>query len=252
MCNSCSRRATCASSARTFASSGLRSAGFAPRFFAANSRSEPLRRRLAPSRQMRAVQPLAAKQAAHLAGLRAAVGLLWDSQSILGGELAPLRLGYHLGVRRRPRAARSGSGGLVAPLLNPQSPSAHLVQCHRFSLCDHRFSSPPPHSNSKGCRCLIDVGREGQASRDTRIVRAVEGDIDAQAGAGGRFVVDADDPDGGSVGGGDASELGEGRPLPFTQCHDRIRPRRPEPRRHRQRPSAHRSWACLTGCRRHT
>ena len=46
MCNSCSRRATCASSARTFASSGLRSAGFAPRFFAANSRSEPLRRAL--------------------------------------------------------------------------------------------------------------------------------------------------------------------------------------------------------------
>ena len=28
---------------------------------------------------------------------------------------------------------------------------AHLVQCHRFSLCDHRFSSPPPYSNSKGC-----------------------------------------------------------------------------------------------------
>ena len=45
MC-SCSRRATCASSARTFASSGLRSAGFAPRFFAANSRSEPLHRAL--------------------------------------------------------------------------------------------------------------------------------------------------------------------------------------------------------------
>ena len=45
-CNSCSRRATCASSARTFASSGLRSAGFAPRFFEANFRSEPLRRAL--------------------------------------------------------------------------------------------------------------------------------------------------------------------------------------------------------------
>ena len=45
-CNSCSRRATCASSARTFASSGLRSAGFAPRFFEANSHSEPLRRAL--------------------------------------------------------------------------------------------------------------------------------------------------------------------------------------------------------------
>ena len=46
VCNSCSRRATFASSARTFASSGLRSPGFAPRFFGANSRSEPLRRAL--------------------------------------------------------------------------------------------------------------------------------------------------------------------------------------------------------------
>ena len=39
--------------------------------------------RLAPSRQMRAVQPLAAKQAAHLAGLRAAIRLLQNPQPIL-------------------------------------------------------------------------------------------------------------------------------------------------------------------------
>ena len=105
-----------------------------------------------------------AQQPSDLAGLRAAVGLLEGSQSILSGEPAPLLSGRHLRVRPRPRDARSGSGGLVTALLNTQSPSAHLVQCHRFSLCDHRFSSPPPYSNSKGCRCLINVGREGSAS----------------------------------------------------------------------------------------
>ena len=56
VCNSCSKRAAFASSARTFASSGLRWAGFAPR--------------PAPCRQMRAVQPLAAKQAAQIAPRR--------------------------------------------------------------------------------------------------------------------------------------------------------------------------------------
>ena len=44
--------------------------------------------RLAPSRQMRAVQPLAAKQAAYLAGLCAAIRLLQNPQPILCGELA--------------------------------------------------------------------------------------------------------------------------------------------------------------------
>ena len=126
MCNSCSRRATCASSARTFASSGLRSAGFAPRFFAANSRSEPLRRRLAPSRQMRAVQPLAAKQAAHLAGLCAAIRLLQNPQPILCGELAPLRLGHNLRVRGRSGAA--GPGGLEQFDVTPTARQRRMVR----------------------------------------------------------------------------------------------------------------------------
>ena len=52
--------------------------------------------RLAPSRQMGAVQPLAAKQPTHLAGLRTALRLLKDPQPILRGELAPLRLGHDL------------------------------------------------------------------------------------------------------------------------------------------------------------
>ena len=46
VCRSFSRRTTFASSSRTFASSGLRSAGFAPRLFEANPCSEPFRRAL--------------------------------------------------------------------------------------------------------------------------------------------------------------------------------------------------------------
>ena len=113
---------------------------------------------------MGAVQPLAAKQPAHLAGLRAALCLLQNPQSILRGELAPLRLGHDLRVRRWPRVAGSGPGGLVATLLDPQGRSVHLLQCHRFSLCGHWYSPPPPYSNSKGGRCLSEVGREGSAS----------------------------------------------------------------------------------------
>ena len=60
--------------------------------------------------------------------LRAALCLLQNPQSILRGELAPLRLGHDLRVRRWPRVAGSG---------------------------------PAPYSNSKGGRCLSEVGREG-------------------------------------------------------------------------------------------
>ena len=38
------------------------------------------------------------------------------------------------------------------------------MQCHRFSLCGHWCSPPPPYSNSKGGRCLSEVGREGYLS----------------------------------------------------------------------------------------
>ena len=64
----------------------------------------PLTPRPAPFRQMGAVQTLAAKQPAHLAGLRAALCLLQNPQSILRGELAPLRLGHDLRVRQAGRA----------------------------------------------------------------------------------------------------------------------------------------------------
>ena len=52
-------------------------------------------------------------------------------------------------------------GGLVATLLDLQGRNGNLIQCHRVSLCRHRFSPPPPYRNSKGCWFLSDVGREG-------------------------------------------------------------------------------------------
>ena len=70
---------------------------------------------------MGAVQTLAAKQPAHLAGLRAALRLLQNPQSILRGELAPLRLGHDLRVRRWRAWLGSGPGGLVATLLDPRA-----------------------------------------------------------------------------------------------------------------------------------
>ena len=132
------------------------------------ARGQPLKRPLtprpAPFRQMGAVQPLAAKQPAHLTGLRAALCLLQNPQSILRGELAPLRLGHDLRVRRWPRVAGSGPGGRGASRRGPQGRSVHLLQCHRFSLCGHWYSPPPPYSNSKGGRCLSEVGREGASA----------------------------------------------------------------------------------------
>ena len=61
------------------------------------------------------------------------------------------------------RSGAAGPGGLVATLLDPQGRNGNLIQCHRVSLCGHRFSPPPPYRNSKGCWCLSDVGREGGA-----------------------------------------------------------------------------------------
>ena len=140
---------------------GVALGGLPTAFARGQALKRPLTPRPAPFRQMGAVQTLAAKQPAHLAGLRAALCLLQNPQSILRGELAPLRLGHDLRVRRWPRVAGSGPGGLVATLLDPQGRSVHLLQCHRFSFCGHWYSPPPPYSNSKGGRCLSDVGREG-------------------------------------------------------------------------------------------
>ena len=68
-------------------------------------------RLLAPSRQMRVVQPPAAKQPTHLAGLRTALHLLKDPQPILRGELRRVGLATTSGSVRG-----SGSGvGLALP-----------------------------------------------------------------------------------------------------------------------------------------
>ena len=83
-------------------------------------------------------------------------------------------------VRRWPRVAGSGPGGLVATLLDLQGRSVHLLQCHRFSLCGHWYSPPPPYSNSKGGRCLSEVGREGRSMRCGTTGRAI-GTVTADA-----------------------------------------------------------------------
>ena len=76
-----------------------------------------------------------------------------------GNGLGVSCVGHDLRVRRQSGAP--GPGGLVATLLSPQGRIGNLIQCHRISLRGHRFSPPPPYSNSKGCWCLSDVGREG-------------------------------------------------------------------------------------------
>ena len=131
MCNSCSRQATCASSARTFASSGLRSAGFAPRFFAANSRSEPLRRALRqavrcelynPSRRSsRPTSPRCVQRSAssrirsrYSAVNRRRFGLATTSGSGVG--LARPALGASSLRSSTPRAGRETSFNVIASL----------------------------------------------------------------------------------------------------------------------------------------
>ena len=53
------------------------------------------------------------------------------------------------------------AGGLVATLLATQGRRVRIHHRHRISLCSHRHTPPPPSTNSKGSRCLNDVGREG-------------------------------------------------------------------------------------------
>ena len=98
VCSSFSSRATFASSSCTFRAEGVALGGLPTAFARGQALKRPLTPRPAPFRQMGAVQPLAAKQPAHLAGLRAALCLLQNPQSILRGELAPLRLGHDLRV----------------------------------------------------------------------------------------------------------------------------------------------------------
>ena len=118
VCNSCSRRAT---APRARAPSHPAGCVRPPsrRLLRGQLPQRARAPRLAPSRQMRAVQPLAAKQAAHLAGLCAAIRLLQNPQPILCGELAPLRLGHNLRVR-----GRSGAPALGASSLRSSTPRA--------------------------------------------------------------------------------------------------------------------------------
>ena len=137
------------------------------RFRAALLRRQTLERavtpRLAPSGQVRGVQALTAKQPSDLARTRTSVRLLHDPQPILGGELAPGRLGYDLrgpepaGVDRlRPWGSRRYAPRPPGPALQPPSRSSGL------SLFSSVLTSTP-YTNSRGCQCLRHVGREGCA-----------------------------------------------------------------------------------------
>ena len=111
---------------------GVALGGLPTAFARGQALKRPLTPRPAPFRQMGAVQTLAAKQPAHLAGLRAALCLLQNPQSILRGELAPLRLGHDLRVRRWPRVAGSGPGGLVAMACPPKTDPDRMLDLDRF------------------------------------------------------------------------------------------------------------------------
>ena len=113
---------------------------------------------------MRAVQPFAAKQAAHLAGPCAAIRLLKDAQPILRGELAPLRLGHDLRVRRRSWAP--GPGGLVATLLAPRA--GKIISCPSLSLQGFRLHRPTVIPKVAG----VSVSRGLSANSDHRSTRA--------------------------------------------------------------------------------
>ena len=88
--------------------------------------------------------------------------ILTDSQLPVGRQRvrnAEVRFGQYLRGFQRPE--KFTYMGLVATPLDLQGRIGNLIQCHRVSLCGHRFSPPPPCSNSKGSRCLSHVGREG-------------------------------------------------------------------------------------------
>ena len=87
---------------------------------------------IAPSGQMRGVQPLTAREPPDLARSRTPVRLLHDPKPILGSELAPRRLGHGLRIRS------------CLTDFAPGEPRARLRPGHRVCLCSHRFSPPRP------------------------------------------------------------------------------------------------------------
>ena len=117
--------------------------------------------RLAPGGQVRRIQALAAKQPPDLARARTAVRLLQDPKPILGGELAPGRLGDHLRVRSPPLLVAFGPWGRGAYATRPHGPSRPPAsRWPGLSLLSSILTSPP-YTNSIGRRCLGHIGREG-------------------------------------------------------------------------------------------
>ena len=157
--SSFSSRVTFASSCRTLGLRGVEFGGFGAAFLRRQGLERAVAPRLAPHGQMRAVQAFAAQQPADLAGACATVGLIEDPQTVLGAELPPLRLGRDLRIGRSARQGAAGPGGLVATLLDLRGRRIGIPQNHRITTASHRRSPPPPYTNSKGSRCLNDIGR---------------------------------------------------------------------------------------------
>ncbi len=129
-------------------------------------------------RQMRAVPPVAAQQAADLAQLATAIRLLDDPQSILGRAPAPDRLGENLRVRSTPSRRGFGPGG--------RTPRAGVARGYTsLRTFGSAFIRVPL------CRPLIPwvVGVSAMLAERAAaggIVRARAGErCDADAGAGG-------------------------------------------------------------------
>ena len=116
---------------------------------------------LAPSGQMRGVQPLTAKKPSDLARSCTSVRLLDDSKPIRGSELAAHRLGHDLRVRSRSVLPDFAPGGLVATLLDPQGRRARLRPGHRVCLCSHRSSPPRPTLIPRGASVSVMLAERG-------------------------------------------------------------------------------------------
>ena len=129
----------------------------AARFFAANSRSEPVRRALRQAVRCELYNP------SRRSRRPTSPGCVQRSAS------SRIRSRYSaVNWRRFGLATTSGSGvGLARPALGASSlrsstPRAGTETSFNVieSLRGHRFSPPPPYRNSKGCWCLSDVGRD--------------------------------------------------------------------------------------------
>ena len=115
---------------------------------------------LAPSGQMRGVQPLTAKEPSDLARPCTPVRLLHEPEPILGSELAPHWLGHDLRIRSQSVLADFAPGASSLRSSAPRGAAPACVPSPGLSLFSSVLTSTP-YTNSTGRQCLGHVGREG-------------------------------------------------------------------------------------------